>query len=78
MSKPYSAAHYTITKWAERNGTLHDNYECVRCQFGTLYWDKMEEHLATADGIAGHGHAWAFPRSQQSQQEPQGPSPLVY
>lgn len=41
---------YRIGKWH-----TYDNYECVQCQYSTLWKDKMEKHLA-ADV-----HVWAYP-----------------
>jgi len=41
---------YRITKWHEYN-----NYECIYCQYATLWRVKMEEHLD--DGV----HPWPYP-----------------
>lgn len=80
MTKKDSKPQYTVSKWTERDGTEHDNYECVKCQFATLYKEKMDKHIATAvrDGNnPGHGHAWAHPNAQPQPEEP-GKSELKY
>jgi hypothetical protein len=41
---------YRVTKWK-----TFDNFECVKCQYATLWFEKMQKHLA-------HGvHNWAYP-----------------
>lgn len=40
-----------MTKWRQ-----YDNYECVKCQYATLWLEKMLKHLAL--GI----HVWAHPK----------------
>ena len=41
---------YRITKWHE-----HWNYECLYCQYSTLWLDKMEKH------VDENVHVWAYP-----------------
>ncbi len=41
---------YRVTKWK-----TFDNFECVRCQYATLWLEKMQKHLALGD------HPWAYP-----------------
>ncbi len=41
---------YRITKWK-----TFDNFECIHCQYSTLWKDKIEKHLAESP------HAWAYP-----------------
>lgn len=41
---------YRVTKWK-----TFDNHECVRCQYATLWLEKMKKHIALGQ------HPWAFP-----------------
>lgn len=41
---------YKIKVWAG-----YPNYECIYCQYATLWIGKMEKHQALGD------HPWAFP-----------------
>lgn len=41
---------YRVTTWK-----TFDNYECVRCQYSTLWLEKMQKHLAIGK------HPWAYP-----------------
>lgn len=41
---------YRITKWQD-----WPNYECVYCQYATLWKNKIEKHLSVGD------HPWAYP-----------------
>lgn len=41
---------YKITKWHTYN-----NYECIYCQYATLWTAKMEKHQALGE------HPWAYP-----------------
>lgn len=41
---------YRIVKWHE-----YKNYECVYCQYATLWLPRMEVHQAEND------HPWAYP-----------------
>lgn len=41
---------YKVTKWHE-----HDNYECLYCQYSTLWEGKMQKHQSQGD------HPWAHP-----------------
>lgn len=50
---------YRITKWK-----TYPNYECVLCQYATLWLDKMKKHLAA--GI----HVWSYPQPQKPTPEP--------
>lgn len=44
---------YRVTKWK-----TFDNFECVRCQYATLWLEKMQKHLQM--GI----HPWAYPSAE--------------
>jgi hypothetical protein len=48
---------YTISKWQGRDEakTLHDNLECLRCSFSTLFQAVMNIHQA--ENI----HVWGRP-----------------
>lgn len=41
---------YRVSKWK-----TYDNFECVRCQYSTLWIEKMQKHLQI--GL----HPWAYP-----------------
>lgn len=41
---------YRVTKWR-----TFDNFECLKCQYATLWLEKMLKHLQLGD------HPWAFP-----------------
>lgn len=41
---------YRINKWHE-----YKHYECIYCQYSTLWLPKMEEHQKEND------HPWAYP-----------------
>lgn len=41
---------YRVTKWK-----TFDNYECVQCQYATLWLPKMQKHLALGR------HPWGYP-----------------
>jgi hypothetical protein len=45
---------YRITRWHE-----YKNYECVYCQYATLWLDKMKKHQAEDN------HAWPYPGQNQ-------------
>lgn len=34
------ARGYTVGKWRE-----HDNFECLKCEYATLWEAKMQEHI---------------------------------
>lgn len=42
---------YRITKWAGQ----YDNYECLSCQYATLWLERIQKHLQ--EGV----HVWAYP-----------------
>lgn len=44
------ARGYRVTKWS-----TFDNYECLKCQYATLWVEKMLKHLAS--GL----HVWSYP-----------------
>lgn len=44
---------YRMTTWKG-----HDNFECVKCQYATLWIEKMLKHLAAGK------HVWAYPREE--------------
>lgn len=48
---------YRVTKWHQ-----HDNYECIYCQYATLWIEKMEKHQVEGT------HVWSFPDSTMSDQ----------
>lgn len=41
---------YRVTKWRG-----HDNFECMKCQYATLWMEKMQKHLQEG------AHPWAYP-----------------
>lgn len=41
---------YRVTRWR-----TFDNYECVHCQYSTLWLPKMQKHLSIGQ------HLWAYP-----------------
>ncbi len=47
---------YRITKWKK-----FDNYECIHCQYSTLWIEKMEKHQAKDN------HPWAYPVEDRDQ-----------
>lgn len=47
---------YRVTKWK-----TFDNYECVHCQYSTLWRPKMEKHLALGQ------HPWAYPSQTEAE-----------
>jgi len=51
---------YTKAAWVGNDPaqTPYDNHHCTRCQFSTLYIEKMQEHY---DWEGKHKHHWAFP-----------------
>lgn len=46
---------YRVGKWHE-----YDNFECVYCQYATLWRGKMEKHQEA------NTHVWAYPGQNQS------------
>lgn len=56
--------HYTIDKWTEINGTQHDNYNCRKCQYSTLFKEKMLEHYKKQNL---HQHRWGFSKPEGEQ-----------
>jgi len=44
---------YRVTKWK-----TFDNFECLRCQYATLWLEKMQKHLAIGE------HSWAYSSSE--------------
>jgi len=49
---------YRITKWNQ-----YKNYECVYCQYSTLWLDKMNKHQAEDN------HVWAYPGQNPTELE---------
>lgn len=58
------ARGYRVTKWK-----TFDNYECLQCQYSTIWIEKMQKHLDM--GI----HVWAYPTDTEGtlSQEPTPP-----
>lgn len=50
QSELKEGADYKVSKWRE-----HDNFECTKCVYATIYWFKMEEHYELEEV---HGHIW--------------------
>lgn len=46
---------YRVTKWK-----TFDNFECVKCQYATLWLEKMQKHLQA--GV----HSWAYPSLEET------------
>lgn len=56
---------YRVGKWnhSDREGKptqTFDNYECLRCQYSTLFEARMIKHVQEGK------HPWAFPSLQDS------------
>ena len=51
---------YRITKWKKYN-----NYECIYCQYSTLWLDKMQKHQSEGN------HPWAYPGQNEKDLEQQ-------
>ena len=49
---------YRITKWHRYN-----NYECIYCQYATLWLKQMEAHLAEGT------HPWGYPGQYDEPQD---------
>ena len=49
---------YRVAKWKK-----HNNYECIYCQYATLWEKKMKEHQAEGN------HAWAYPGQNEPELE---------
>lgn len=61
---------YIVTKW-----DVYDNYECVHCQFASLYKEKLHEHFQYE---IYHQHKWAHPVPKSEQIVTSGPTTAVY
>ncbi len=62
---------FTISQYQGK----YPNYECVHCQFSTLYKDKLDEHFAYE---TYHQHKWAHPVPPDQQKPDEGPKEAKY
>lgn len=60
---------YRVGKWRQ-----HDNFECIYCQFATLWIERMHKHQ-----LEGR-HEWAYPGQNPSEDLSEAPdeSDLTY
>lgn len=64
-------ADYTVSMYQGK----YPNYECVHCQFATLYMPKLEEHFAYEQY---HQHRWAHPVPPDQQAKPEESQNATY
>lgn len=58
MLKVEDGKHYTVSEFKPADGNVYKNYECARCEYSTLWLDKMGDHWEKSDK---HQHAWTKP-----------------
>lgn len=54
---------YRISKWK-----TYDNYECIYCQYATLWLEKMHKHQ-----LEGR-HVWAYPGQNDEEELSEAPT----
>lgn len=57
---------YRVGKWRE-----YPNYECIYCQYATLFLARMEKHQAEGQ------HPWAYPSETDSTEAVEGGPPVA-
>lgn len=58
------ARGYRVGKWQE-----HKNYECVECQYSTIFLDKIQKHME--NGV----HDWSYPVPLEERQSVESDEP---
>jgi len=85
MAQIVEGEHYTVTQWRARNAdstpsedTSHPNMECTKCDYKTLFPEKMQKHW---DMEARHRHVWKGPTKRPasaSREKKTGPIPAHF